>query len=214
MNPYTLLVIARTQSLAKRLQSALDMEHFVIRWVPSAVQALALDSEPSLLVFDPPPSGGARSVARLKRAFDSPLLALSRPDQDIPAQADDSLVRTCPVEQLVERIETMLVDHAPHRVQAGGMSLDTRTRRLQVNGAVHQLRPTGSRIMAQLMARPGDVVCRNELFQRVWRTDDGDSTRALDVHVAHLRRQLEANPRKPKLILTERGVGYCLQPPD
>jgi DNA-binding response OmpR family regulator len=33
------------------------------------------------------------------------------------------------------------------------------------------------------------------------------------VHIAHLRRQLEANPRHPRLILTERGVGYRLQPP-
>jgi two-component system response regulator RegX3 len=48
----------------------------------------------------------------------------------------------------------------------------------------------------------------------VWHTNDGDNTRALDVHIAYLRRKLEADPRRPKLIVTERGVGYRLHPPD
>jgi DNA-binding response OmpR family regulator len=52
------------------------------------------------------------------------------------------------------------------------------------------------------------------LFQRVWRVDDGDNTRALDVHIAYLRRVLESDPHYPRLIRTERGLGYRLQPPD
>jgi len=93
------------------------------------------------------------------------------------------------------------------------MSLDTELRRLQLNGAVHQLRPIGCRILAVLMGRAGTAVPREELFRRVWHTEDGDNTRSLDVHIASLRRQLEEDPRHPQLILTERGVGYRLQPP-
>jgi two-component system KDP operon response regulator KdpE len=213
MDPDTLLVVARTQSLAKRLRSALDAELFLIRWVPSVAQALKLDLQPSLVVLSLPPSGGLRCVARLKRWCDMPVLAVLRLGQEAPEQVDASLPPSRSTEDLVELIEITLINHSPDRVRAPGMSLDLRTRRLQINGAVHQLRPTGCQIMAMLMARAGKVVPRDELFRRVWRTEDGDSTRALDVHIAQLRRQLESNPRHPNLILTERGVGYRLQSP-
>lgn len=213
MEPYTLLIIARTQSLAKRLKGALGAERYVIRWAPSATQALALDLTPSLLVLDLPASGGVRSVARLKRRFDAPLLAICRADQPIPAQVDVYLPRPYRTQALVDLVETTLINHSPQTVCVADMSLDTASRRLQINGAVHRLRPIACRILAVLMARAGKVVSRDELFHRVWDTDDGDSTRALDVHIAYLRRKLEADPRSPKLIVTERGVGYRLRPP-
>jgi DNA-binding response OmpR family regulator len=214
MEPYTLLVIARTQTLAKRLQDTLDAGRYLIRWVPSTVQALVLDVHPSLVMLELPPSGGARTVARLKRHSDAPLLAISRTGDPIPAQVDASLARPYRVERLAELIEDTLMTHSPHMLRAAGMSLDVETRRFQVNGALCQLRPIGCRILALLMARIGTIVPRDELFRRAWNTDDGDSTRALDVHMAHLRRQIETDPRRPKLILTERGVGYWLHPPE
>jgi DNA-binding response OmpR family regulator len=214
MDPYTLLIIARNQSSAERLRSALSADQYLVRWVPSVVQAVRSDLQPSLLVLELPPSGGARSVARLKRHFSVPLLAISRSDQPIPSGVDTFLPRGCSVEELVERTESTLMTHSPHIVRAGGMSLDTRARRLQVNGLLFQIRPIGSRILAILMARAGQIVTRDELFQRVWRVDDGDNTRALDVHIAYLRRVLESDPHYPRLIRTERGLGYRLQPPD
>jgi two-component system KDP operon response regulator KdpE len=211
MGPITLLAIARTQSLAKRLRSSLNAERYTIRWVSSTTQALRLDLQPSVVILILPPSGGARCVTRLKGRFGAPVLALAPSEQPILEQVDASLSGPYDQHDLVEQIETLLIDHSPYMMRAAGMSLDTRSRRFQVNGTTHQLRPLGCRILALLMARAGQIVPRDELFRRVWRTDDGDNTRALDVHIAHLRRQLESDPRQPKLILTERGVGYRLQ---
>lgn len=214
MEPYTLLVIARTQSLAKRLRGALGAEQYVIRWASSSAQALKLDLYPALLILDLPPSGGVRSVARLKRRFDAPLVALFRAGQSVSEQVDGSLPRSCPTQELAELIEITLINHSPHMICVNELSLDVATRRLQINGTVHQLRPIACRILAILMARAGQIVPRDELFRRVWHTSDGDSTRALDVHIAYLRRELEADPHQPRLILTERGIGYRLHPPN
>lgn len=213
MEPYTLLIIARSQSLAKRLRDVVDAGQYTVRWAPSSTQALSLELSPSLLVLDMPPSGGARSVAKLKRRFDAPLLVLQRSNQPIPEQVDASQSRISRTDELVEAIETTLINHSPYVINVGDMSLDTESRRLQMNGTLHQLPPISSRILAVLMKRPGQIIPRDELFRRVWQTNDGDSTRALDVHIASLRRRLEANPRHPELILTERGVGYRLQRP-
>jgi DNA-binding response OmpR family regulator len=214
MEPYTLLIVARTQSLVKRLRAVLDTEQYLIRWVASTAQAIAIDICPSLLIVDLPSSGGNRSTARLKRQFDVPVLAIAQSDQPLPEAVDVSLSQPYQLEHLVELIEITLVEHSPHRIRAGSMFLDIETRRLQMNGELYQLRPIGCEILALLMARAGDVIARDELFRRVWETEDWDSTRALDVHIAHLRRAIEPDPRNPALILTERGVGYRLQLPE
>ena len=213
MEPYALLVVARTQFLAERLKGALEAEQYLIRWVPSATQSLSLTLRPSLLILELPPSGGDRSVARLKRRFQVPLLACVHRDQAVPEAVDAFVRRPFLFEQLVELVQTTLMTRLPHTVQAAGLSLDTRARRLQANGALHQLPPIGCYILALLMARADHVVTREELFRHVWHTDDLDHTRVLDVHVAQLRRLLEPDPRHPTLILTERGVGYRLQLP-
>lgn len=214
MEPYTLLIVARTQSLARRLRELLDPEQYLIRWVASTTQAIEIDICPSLLVLDLPASGGVRSAARLKQEFDVPLLALARSGQPIPEAVDAALTRPYDPENLVERIEIELVEHSPYRVRAGGMSLDMETRRLQMNGELYQLRPIGCEILALLMAQAGQVIARDELFRRVWQTEDADNTRALDVHIAHLRREIEPDPRNPSVIQTERGVGYRLELPE
>lgn len=213
MEPYTLLIIARTQSLARRLRAALDTEEYVIRWVPSTSRALDLELRPSLVILELPPSGGVRSASRLKDAFEVPLLALGKPGVPIPEAVDASLRRPYRVRQLVDLLENTLLSHSPHLLAAGEMSLDTETRRLQMNGSLYQLRPLACQILAQLMARAGEVVAREELFRRVWHTEELDNTRALDVHIAYLRRRLEMDPRHPRLIVTERGVGYRLDLP-
>jgi DNA-binding response OmpR family regulator len=96
----------------------------------------------------------------------------------------------------------------------GDMSLDRKSRRLQMNGALRQLRPIACQILAVLMSKAGQTVSRDELFRRIWHTTDGDSTRALDVHIAYLRRELEEDPGQPRIIVTERGVGYRLRVSD
>jgi DNA-binding response OmpR family regulator len=214
MEPYTVLIIARTQALAKRLRESVDPERYRIRWVTSTAQAIEIDLRPSLLILDLPASGGHRSSARLKQHCDIPILALGRTGQRIPEDVDASLCRPYDLEQLVERIEIVLVEHSPHQIHSGDLCLDMETRRLQMNGELYQLRPIACEILAQLMAQPGQVITRDELFRRVWQIEDADNTRALDVHIAHLRREIEPDPRNPTLIQTERGVGYRFELPE
>jgi len=152
-------------------------------------------------------------MAWLKDRFDAPLLALARKGQSGLARADAYLVRPYQIQELVDLIDATLISNSANIICVDAMCLDTGERRLQANGLVHQLRPLACRILAMLMERSGQVVPREELFRRVWRTNDGDSTRALDVHIAYLRQKLEADPANPRLIVTERGVGYRLHPP-
>jgi len=210
MEPHTLLIVARNQSLAKRLAEDLEAEHHLLRWVSSTSQASKLDLAPDLVLLELPASGGTRSALQLKRHFEAPLLVLCHNGQAAPEGADASLVHPWRAQDLVDMVDGTLLAHSPHLVRAGDMLLDTETRRLQMRGSIRQLRPLGCRILAQLMANAGRVMSRDELARRVWEMEDGDVTRALDVHIAYLRRQIEADPGQPQLIVTEWGVGYKL----
>ena len=61
------------------------------------------------------------------------------------------------------------------------------------------------------LARPGQVVTRDQLLERVWGYDYAGETRTVDVHVHWLRTAIEVDPANPTLIQTIRGVGYVLR---
>lgn len=210
MEPHTLLVVARNQSLAKRVAEDLEAEHHLLRWVSSTSQASVLDLAPDLIILELPASGGTRSAQRLKRHFQAPLLVVCHDGQAPPDGADVSIVHPWQARKLVDLVACTLLANSPHLVRAGAMLLDTETRQLQMGGVIHHLRPLGCRILAELMANAGRVMSRDELARRVWEMEDGDVTRALDVHIAYLRRQIEPEPGHPRLIVTEWGVGYKL----
>jgi DNA-binding response OmpR family regulator len=61
------------------------------------------------------------------------------------------------------------------------------------------------------MRHPGEVLQREELFKKIWETDYLGDLRSLDVHISWLRQAVEEDPRKPRYIQTERGIGYRLE---
>ena len=64
------------------------------------------------------------------------------------------------------------------------------------------------------MRRPNQVISRKDLMDQIWNTEYLGDTRTLDVHVRWLREKIEADPKRPVLLLTRRGVGYVLAVPE
>jgi two-component system, OmpR family, phosphate regulon response regulator PhoB len=60
------------------------------------------------------------------------------------------------------------------------------------------------------MHRPNQVISREDLMREIWETHYLGDTRTLDVHIRWLREKIEANPTRPRLLVTQRGVGYKL----
>ena len=58
------------------------------------------------------------------------------------------------------------------------------------------------------MRRKGRLVTRESLMAEVWGSDYFGDTKTLDVHIKRLRKKIEADPKKPVLIVTVRGIGY------
>ena len=92
---------------------------------------------------------------------------------------------------------------------AGALVVDTRTRRVAVDGNEVDLRPKEFDLLALLASDPGAVVSRRRILEEVWQTTWFGSSKTIDVHMAALRRKLG----DPAWIETVRGVGFRLHVP-
>ena len=90
------------------------------------------------------------------------------------------------------------------------VEVDLATRQITTPGGSHQLTPTEARLLQVLAASVDRVIPTDELLDRVWTDADGADPSYLWVTVRRLRRKLEADPDRPRYLLTERGIGYRL----
>ena len=93
------------------------------------------------------------------------------------------------------------------------MEVDLAGHRLLREGVPRPVKPKAFELLAFLLRHPGQVFTREQLLDRVWGYEYGGETRTVDVHVHWLRREIEADPARPALLQTVRGVGYVLRPP-
>ncbi|MFI6759302.1 response regulator transcription factor [Micromonospora sp. NPDC050417] len=104
--------------------------------------------------------------------------------------------RTTPQQSPVHRVGLLTVDEARHTVTVDGIRVDCTTGEFA--------------ILAALIRQPGRVFTRGQLLEHTRGVDRESTERTIDVHVMNLRRKVEANPRRPRQLLTVYGVGYKL----
>lgn len=85
--------------------------------------------------------------------------------------------------------------------------LDPTTRQVWRGDSEIRLSRKEFQLLHALMARPGDIVTRDELMAEVWQTTFYTTSKTIDVHLGWLRRKLGDDPRNPTLITTHRGRG-------
>jgi two-component system, OmpR family, KDP operon response regulator KdpE len=94
--------------------------------------------------------------------------------------------------------------------QAGEITVDLGTRRVSVRDRDVRLSPIEYRLLATLVRHAGRVMTHRQLLQEVWGPGYTEQTEYLRVYMKHLRHKLEADPARPRVLLTEPGVGYRL----
>ena len=170
-----------------------------------------------------PGTGGLEVCSALRgEASDLPIVMLTARDGEgervagLDIGADDYVTKPFSVAELVSRIRSLLRRRALDRAGApairtvGGVRLDVGRYTASVDGRQIMLTRSEFRLLALLASQPGRAFTRDELTREIWEDGAAGNGRAIDVHVLNLRRKLEEDPRRPKRLLTERGVGYVL----
>jgi two-component system copper resistance phosphate regulon response regulator CusR len=126
--------------------------------------------------------------------------------------ADDYLVKPFAFSELLARIHSIL-RRAPVRlpevIRVGELELDLARHRATRAGQVLELTPKEFTLLMVLARRPGEVISRTEISEKVWDVNFDSFTNVIDVHVRRLRSKLD-DPFEMKMIRTVRGIGYAL----
>ncbi len=156
---------------------------------------------------------GVRICQSFRKADnDTPIILIVSEETSLPKVVDANFVLKLPftTQKLINRLRVYIPSEKKYINKAGPITLNTKTQLVSCYGKQTKLTPRLVSILIMLMKNRGKLVKRNVIFTQVWQTDYTGDTRTLDVHISWLRQAIEEDPQKPRLIRTQRGVGYKL----
>ncbi len=184
---------------------------------------LARSHNPEVVLLDLglPDADGLQVTAKLREWSKVPIIVLSARGREedkvkaLDAGADDYLTKPFGVNELLARMRVAL-RHAAQpatepKLTFGDLELDLEKRVVLRGGVEVHLTPIEYRLLAYLAQHAGKVLTHRQILSEVWGPGAAHHTHYVRVHLAELRKKIEADPARPKLILTEPGVGYRLR---
>lgn len=227
MNAANILVVDDEPQIRRVLRSTLSTQGYVITEAKTGEEALeSLRKErPDLVLLDMnmPGMGGIETCREIRRALDAPIIMLTvrNAERDkvaaLDAGADDYVVKPFGIEELLARIRAALRRYAPGDAlppfDSKELTIDFEARQVTVRDHDVHLTPKEYDVLKHLVANQGKPLTHRRLLQAVWGPDYGEETESLRVVINQLRKKLEADPARPKYIVTEPWVGYRFQPP-
>ena len=215
------MLVEDEEAIAEPLAEGLRREGFVVEHVATGAEALAA-TEPDLVLLDVglPDLDGFSVCRELRSRSNVPIIMVTAKGEEVDrvvgleVGADDYIVKPFGIRELIARIRAVARrtgERATSRaaMTLGPLELDTRSRRVSVDGREIDLTPKEFDLLALLASDPGAVFSRARILEEVWQTTWFGSAKTIDVHVAALRKKLG----DPSWITTVRGVGLRLNVP-
>jgi two-component system KDP operon response regulator KdpE len=220
------LLIEDDPAMRRFLRAALGTHDFRLVEAGTMREGLAQAAgrNPDVILLDLglPDGDGLDATKQLREWTVTPIIVLSARGQEhdkiaaLDAGADDYLTKPFSVGELLARIRVALRhraagDEAPAIFVAGALKVDLGRRTVTVGEEDVHLTPTEYKLLAVLVKHAGKVLTHRQLLLEVWGSHQATQTQALRVYVTQLRHKIEPDPARPRLLITEPGVGYRLK---
>jgi two-component system, OmpR family, KDP operon response regulator KdpE len=217
------LIVDDEPQILRALRINLQARQYEVVVAASGAEALheTASSRPDLVILDLglPDIDGVEVIRRVRAWSPVPIVVLSgRADSRdkvdaLDAGADDYVTKPFSIDELLARMRAVTRrqagPEAPKEVQVGDVRVDVANHRItDSSGTEVHLTPTEWQLLEVLIAEPGKLISQRHLLQRVWGPTYQQETQYLRQYMAQLRRKLEADPARPKHLLTEPGMGY------
>jgi DNA-binding response OmpR family regulator len=211
------LIVEDEARIASFVERGLKAEGFTVQVASDGDTgyALACSDEVDLVILDLmlPKLPGDQVLRRLRqRRPDVPVIILTAKDavedrvEGLNAGADDYVTKPFSFAELLARVHARLRakdQSSSTAVEAGGVSIDLRSRSARLDGKEIQLTAREFALLETFMRHPGQVLSQVQLMDRVWGYDFDPGSNVVEVYVGYLRRKLRKD-----LIETVRGAGY------
>jgi two-component system KDP operon response regulator KdpE len=225
--PLKVLVIDDDPPIRKLLRTGLTTQDYHILDATNGKMGLELLSQkPDLIILDLglPDVNGLDLLSRIRERDERvPIVVLSSRDDEtakvraLDRGADDYVTKPFGMEELLARMRAAV----RHQLQVqgerpvfsvGDLSVDLVRRIVKVGEREVKLSPKEYDLLRLLVQHAGKVLTHKFLLSELW--DETTDTQYLRVYMRQLRRKIEADPERPKYLLTETGIGYRLQEPE
>lgn len=225
----TILVVDDEPQLLRALQVNLHAEGYKVLTALDGTTALqhAASNHPDLIVLDLglPDINGVDVITKIRRTSSTPIIVLSARHGSVDkvraldAGADDYVTKPFGLDELLARLrvaERRLgtsdgIEQAP-TVDVGEFEVDLANRKVIRDGASVRLTPREWAILELLVRNPGRLITQQHMLAKIWGPGYDGETHYLRVYMGQLRRKLEADPARPRHLLTEAGMGYRFEP--
>ncbi|MBC7659308.1 MAG: response regulator [Chitinophagaceae bacterium] len=222
---YTLLVIDDELQVRRFTQVTLSPHGYDVHSAETGKQGIELSSQlnPDAIILDLglPDMDGLEVLSTLKSWYQGPIIVLSvRDDEEsivaaLDSGAHDYVRKPFHLGELLARLRLALKNNQANQTSpiytSGDLRVDLSSRRVTLGDREIKLTVTEFELLKVLIRHRGKVLTHNQILSEVWGPKSVEHIQYLRVYVGHLRQKLENDINKPRLILTEPGVGYRLQ---
>lgn len=223
--PARILIVDDETAILRFLKVILTGEGFSVQQAENGKLALvaAASFRPDLILLDLglPDLDGVQVIKQVREWSKVPIIVLSVRDREddkveaLDAGADDYLTKPFGSGELLARIRVALrhaLQQVPEPVfRVGELEVDLGLRRVLLADREVQLTPTEYDLLRLLVTHSGKVLTHRHILKEIWGHAYLDQPHILRVNISNLRHKIEQDPSRPRIILTEAGVGYRLK---
>jgi two-component system KDP operon response regulator KdpE len=220
------LVVDDEPQILRALRTTLRGAGYEVRTAATGEDALAAAAAhpPDAVILDLvlPDAYGAEVLRELRRWSDAPVLVLSAVGDEqekvaaLDAGADDYVTKPFGMDELLARLRAVLRRAASTTepvIEVGELEVDLEKRAVTVGGRSVSVTPHEFELLRYFAQNEGKLLTHPMILREVWGPRYGTESHYLHVYVSQLRRKIEADPARPRYLLTEPGAGYRLVNP-
>ncbi len=225
MDKFKVMIVDDEVDFLETIVKRLKARSIDVSGVESGYKALeVLDgSSPDVIILDLglPDMDGLEVLRQIRSFSDVPVIILTARGEEmdkvkgLELGADDYITKPFAPAEFLARIKTVLRRSQRTEPKAGEkplvrgkLRIDFATREVSIGDRLIKLTPSEYNLLCELSRNEGRVLSNHMLLERVWGPEYTTETEYIKVYIQRLREKLEEEPGNPKMILSERGIGY------